>query len=663
MKPVVVLWNPFNVEMQWSMPNKRSIFYLAMGTPPVEVSFDGGSSYRSLDTMFWDLSQSLFVAEMLPGDDLVLAPGETVVLSLTDKSDQYQRMLIPSGLYSDNSDGTYGIYESVGLNSRNNNIQSGWDENVVGFHTPLLRNESATDAVDQFIPASESIQVRIRFKANESSSSNELVRFATHINVGSESNPGVSQMGRLATIEFRENSPGNSTFLQDEYDLGNLQGAGLLSIDNSGSENSFLFSVSAEKKVFGDLESGGKLGYFLDPRIPYYYTTDFSSGENTLAPIEFQFRDKLGGEPLFQFDSSNGKGYFGSLIEGIYGITANEIPVAPMQSILQLRHAPLGWDYGHAIFRQTAWSGQSSFASGESGDEFAAVYNQPVGNAYSHPLMPVNSIRNPSRSRSVDHSYYLNHILADGYFFSGLAPREAGALYDDSMTPREVFDSWVAGDVELAGGRYEFFNPEGIDVSTIAAELFASDGSVSDECFEKIAAYIAVKGLFNVNSTSVNAWTALLGGLRDVEVARYQDSSVPVLSAEDVSGTPVGRRGILSGENVADAADSFDEGVRFWSGFRSLSDDQIRDLAGEIVTEVKRRGPFRSLGEFLNREVSNRSDYNGMGAVQAAIEASGINSGGIALSQQINRTELTASDVSGFGFPNNTAFVGGSGEG
>ncbi len=661
MKPVMVLWNSFDVEMRWTMPNKRSIFYLSMGTPPVEISFDGGGSYRALDTMYWDLSQSLFVAEMLPDDDLVLAPGETIVLSLKEKNPQHQRMLIPSGLYNDSST-DFGIYQSAGLNSRNNNMQSGWDEDVVGFHTPLLRNETAADAVDQFIPASESIQLKLRYKANSGSSSDKTVKFAAHINVGSESNPGVAQMGRLATIEFREDVANTSRFLQNEYDLGSLSGS-LLPIADSGAENSFLFSVSAEKKVFGELDSGGKLGSFLDPRIPYYYTTDFSSGENALAPVEFQFRDKSSGEPLFQFEPTKSRGYFGSLIEGIYSITANELPVAPMQSLLQLRHAPLGWDYGHAVFRQRAWAGRSQFLSGEVGDEFAAVYNQPLGNAYPHPLMPVDSIVNASRSRTVDHSYYLNSILPDGFIFSGLAPREAGNLYAQAKTQREVFDAWVSGDLELAGGRYRFYNPTDNSVDTIASELFSADGSVTDVCFEKLAAYISVDGLFNVNSTSVNAWVSTLAGLRDVEVPRLSQTLPATVVSEDVTGLPVGRRGILTGGNFSESGDTFEEGVRYWSGFRTLTDAQIRDLAEALVAEIKLRGPFRSLGEFFNREISSRTAFNRYGAVQSAIEASGINDATSALTNQTNRTEFTSADLTDFTFSNNEAFVGGSGEG
>jgi hypothetical protein len=655
MKPVVVLWNPYNVEMRWTMPNKRSILYLSMGTPPVEISFDGGSNYRSLESIFWDYNKTLFVGEMQKNDDIVIQPGETIILSLADKTLQQHRMLIPNTYYNDNTDGTYGIYQGAGLNSRNNNMQTGWDDDVVGFHSPLLTNQTADDAADQFISASTNLNIKIRYKSTATSSADQNIEFATHMNAGSESDPGVSDMGRLATIEFRESSPGNSSFLSTEYDLGSISSTGL-SIEDSGAENSFLFSITAEKKVFGYLSSGGKLGTYLDPRIPYYYTTDFSSAENVLAPIEFKFNEK-GTESLFQFEPTKGIGYFGSLIEAIYGVTTTELPLSPMSSILELRHAPLGWDYGHAIFRQTNWAGRSTFSSGESGDEFAAIYNQALGNAYAHPLMAVDALQNSSRSRSVDHSYLQNSILPESYFFSGITARDAGDLYTTDMTAAEAFSAWTSGTVKLAEGRYLFNQPDDLTVAEVSDILFQVNGDYEDDFYEKIASYITVNGMFNVNSTSVNAWRAVLAGLRDVEVPLLASGATSV-TVNDVTDTPFGRQSFLTGEALADSADVFDEAVRFWNGFRTLSDDEIKALSESIVAEVKQRGPFRSMGQFFNREVSARAAYNTAGAVQSAIESSGVNN---SVDAEVKRTEL--SSIPSISYPNNDAFYGGSGEG
>jgi hypothetical protein len=57
-----------------------------------------------------------------------------------------------------------------------------------------------------------------------------------------------------------------------------------------------------------------------------------------------------------------------------------------------------------------------------------------------------------------------------------------------------------------------------------------------------------------------------------------------------------------------------------WNGFRALDDAQIRTLAENLVREIRLRGPFLSLGEFVNRRVED-SALGKSGAIQAAIDA------------------------------------------
>jgi len=65
-----------------------------------------------------------------------------------------------------------------------------------------------------------------------------------------------------------------------------------------------------------------------------------------------------------------------------------------------------------------------------------------------------------------------------------------------------------------------------------------------------------------------------------------------------------------------------------------LSDAEIDKLAAEVVKEVRDRGPFMSLGDFINRRLLD-SDLTALrghglkGALQAAIDKSGINSAAI----------------------------------
>jgi hypothetical protein len=64
---------------------------------------------------------------------------------------------------------------------------------------------------------------------------------------------------------------------------------------------------------------------------------------------------------------------------------------------------------------------------------------------------------------------------------------------------------------------------------------------------------------------------------------------------------------------------------KVWSGYRELSEEEISKLAEAIVTEVKLRGPFLSLADFVNRRLAE-DETGKMGALQAAIERAGLNS-------------------------------------
>ena len=62
-----------------------------------------------------------------------------------------------------------------------------------------------------------------------------------------------------------------------------------------------------------------------------------------------------------------------------------------------------------------------------------------------------------------------------------------------------------------------------------------------------------------------------------------------------------------------------------WSDLRTLSDTQIRSLAQNMVKEVKKRGPFLNMSDFVNRRLQS-GEMGVKGALQAAIDESSINS-------------------------------------
>jgi hypothetical protein len=78
--------------------------------------------------------------------------------------------------------------------------------------------------------------------------------------------------------------------------------------------------------------------------------------------------------------------------------------------------------------------------------------------------------------------------------------------------------------------------------------------------------------------------------------------------------------GLPPNASVAQPADK----LKALTGFASLTDQQIDRLASEIVNQVRARGPFLSLSEFVNRQLmaplDNAQDTTLRGALQAALE-------------------------------------------
>jgi hypothetical protein len=141
--------------------------------------------------------------------------------------------------------------------------------------------------------------------------------------------------------------------------------------------------------------------------------------------------------------------------------------------------------------------------------------------------------------------------------------------------------------------------------------------------FHQCARHLMVDGALNVNSTSVTAWEALLRSTRGL-MGSQSDVAFPRILAPPGSEW---RNGNPANQQQA------------WDGYRVLTDAEVRRLAEQIVAQVKLRGPFLSLADFVNRRL--RDDETGrMGPLQAAIEAAGLNQSFRAAYPLNNRTAL-----------------------
>ncbi|WP_193211929.1 hypothetical protein [Luteolibacter marinus] len=181
-----------------------------------------------------------------------------------------------------------------------------------------------------------------------------------------------------------------------------------------------------------------------------------------------------------------------------------------------------------------------------------------------------------------DLSYELNHSLWDEFFLSSGKPSDkASFLLDPAANP-------------LPNGRMRLYPGQGGDEEDLLD-------------LHRAASKLAVEGAFNVNSTSATAWEAML--LSSIG-AQYGDGTITFPRIPGIKGGPWDGTDVRSDDA--------------WSGQRTFTRDEIRRLAEEIITEVKARGPFLSLADFVNRRLSD--DESGRkGALQAAIDRAGLN--------------------------------------
>jgi hypothetical protein len=213
-----------------------------------------------------------------------------------------------------------------------------------------------------------------------------------------------------------------------------------------------------------------------------------------------------------------------------------------------------------------------------------------------------------------DTCYLTNEALWDGYFFSGAAPRLQPA---NNGTPSTAWNKPIAKVEQPLKQVVADFIAEPLDKPLGNNRLRLAKNGIEDEALverllapagcTRIAAHVTLDGAFNVNSTDVEAWTAQLSALRG-EPFLVENGAPP---ATNLNAFP--RFRYPSGT----ANDN-------WNGFRALGDAQIRTLAENLVKEVRARGPFLSLAEFVNRRIE-KSDLGKSGAIQAAIEAGKLN--------------------------------------
>lgn len=370
--------------------------------------------------------------------------------------------------------------------------------------------------------------------------------------------------------------------------------------------------TSSRKKPFALLEMGARTTHdALDDTKPWVYNNPVTEGgkqDSTVAGSATQAYDvrlrevsSFNGFPNGIAIDDRNRGYYGpskTSNEGCTNVPMFHVPVTPASSLGD-------WVSSNLIV----------------GSRLPRV-THPLGNSRAHPLIAANKVSATLGGVTIyDHSYFLNYSLWDRYYFSTVT-NYTGTSPD--RTRKTVLE-------DLLGGRTPALNASLAPLTATgdAAKLASDLDSLSDiERTKRLATVLGVRGAFNVNSTSVDAWRAVLSSFRDRAVNGWSRQQMTNAARSPFVRTSFPLAG--AAETTTGSADV--KGQVRWAGFRSLSDSDISKLAEAIVVEIRKTGtkdkaPCLTLGEFVNRRIGSSGDLHVLGGLlQSAIDASGVNS-------------------------------------
>ncbi len=260
----------------------------------------------------------------------------------------------------------------------------------------------------------------------------------------------------------------------------------------------------------------------------------------------------------------------------------------------------------------------------------------PFGNSYADPRIARDKTYRDNIVRPVaggsanlpayDLSWLLNRSLWDRYFLTGVP---GGWTQSDLDANRPLPNS------RMKLRRVDSGSP---DLSSVKSGA---------DAYDKAATHFMVDGSFNINSTSEQAWRAVLAGTYGIsakdaeayaEAADLVDQIIPfprfshniakmvqantpypAVTQTMVSTSPVslanfyktaflGNRGLYLGQ-----PDKLTE--------NASPEAAVTELARSIVAEIRKRGPFLSLADFINRPLTPSNNILGVkGPLQAGID-------------------------------------------
>ncbi|MFT5905024.1 MAG: hypothetical protein ACI9E1_000614 [Cryomorphaceae bacterium] len=431
---------------------------------------------------------------------------------------------------------------------------------------------------------------------------------------------------------FSYNDYGRFIFKEDNVGLDDLN-------ENLMASFSFHLRTSAEPSS----GSGPAIRPLVDSNIRAIYNNtrwDSPLGLPVLASYSMDGGGQVN-EQIPQMSTSDdpkGYAYWGAgrdAVDGYERVVLFDIPREDLVSIGQLQHANVG-----------RFSYEPTYIVGNSYANLRIPQDQwkgAVTDTFSTDIGPTNNVdKIPEPFNLYDASYLVNEVLWDSSIFTTIPQVNDNYGTDTLSNATEAdYESLRKGETLLANPRFLPYEPSGsrFNLTTLQENTNA---------YHHNAGHVMVDGAFNVNSTSIDAWEAFLSGTKGLPYLKLDGNGVVTGFEQDVDGVRFPRLKASIGGPMDKA--SIDE--YYWTGFRSLKSDEVRALATEIVAEIKKRGPFLTMGEFVNRKLED-GELGQRGALQAALDNTVNKDIDSNFSGDTNVTDIPANSKQGSGFPGN----------
>ena len=623
--PVVTLWNPFDVPIAlhpdayyslkyWSIPYTISVYrnnLLAARKTFNELSI--GNTNDHIFSLLVGTSPSPYHGRVGTPDPVVLMPSEILTMSEGESGQPLE--------YVKGDLGTQNKSKSLAM-------RAGWNLGRGRYvKIPGLSNVKATERLEiELNPDNSSI-------ANDSGYGLRTLNFPYSYGrdwiLGDPGRPpGFTELnGYKAYLPVGKPA---SQFPQVFKPIPRRQ---LPAPTNfTGSDKEYIMTLALRKRTEESETSWNRFHSLMTSR-EFVFPADVRQSAMSPLAVDVRALSGLTHPDMPQSGPTHpNRGLFGgsthNLLAGQDIVVTHAIPREPPLSLGAFQHAIANGNTERMEFG--ALYPASSADSNVSGNLKFTSPEAPhaISNSYAFPIFAPGDTSNPPQSGrpfEMDHSWHINRALWDSTFLSSITQRQA-PHHPVKRTSKELFSEFAR-----SGGNYKLPNsnivPAFGDPETAIDLLFDSSGKAKPNAPDRAASLLAISGTFNVNSTSVAAWKALLSSAnkstipvatnpeRPGDVKAVEANNIPV---HDLL-TPLGTTDTASA-SFDDKAVSTANNRTQWRGYRELTEKEIDDLAKEMVAQVRAYGPFLSLADFINRRPGSDKKIALRGPLQSALD-------------------------------------------